>query len=323
MILNITNGDSAVRIMVEARIPGEFLPWRDVLHEGPVPGDLALEALSRVRADFFVDQGWGEAGRVRQAFVDRDRKLASFEAYSKVVLWFEHDLYDQLQILQILDWFTDHPTRTTELVLICTENYLGLATPGQLLGLTQYEEPVTGQHLSLAREAWSAFRARSPDSWQDLLNGDTGALPFLEGAVLRLLEEYPDCRNGLSRTARSALEVVAKGEGRPGRIFQRYQDTEERRSTEDSRLNELLISTPPLLELREGARLAMPPRADQRLTITPAGMAVLSGRRDWLGMTKVDRWTGGPVDRWIGGVHLFDGHIWCWDTQARRLRRRE
>ncbi len=41
-ILNITNGDSAVELMRKAGISGEYLPWRDVLHDGPVPAGLSL-----------------------------------------------------------------------------------------------------------------------------------------------------------------------------------------------------------------------------------------------------------------------------------------
>ena len=61
--LNITNGDIAVTIMRQADISGDFLPWRDVLHDGPVPGGLSLEALSEIRTDFIVSQGWGEEDR--------------------------------------------------------------------------------------------------------------------------------------------------------------------------------------------------------------------------------------------------------------------
>lgn len=45
-ILNITNGDCAVSIMQQANIAGDFLPWRDVLHDGPVPENLSLAELS-------------------------------------------------------------------------------------------------------------------------------------------------------------------------------------------------------------------------------------------------------------------------------------
>jgi hypothetical protein len=98
-ILNITNGDTAVEIMKQAGITGGFLPWRDVLHEGPVPAGLSLEELSKVRAEFISGRGWGDAETIKQSFIDRDNQLKSYQDYEKVILWFEHDLYDQLQII--------------------------------------------------------------------------------------------------------------------------------------------------------------------------------------------------------------------------------
>jgi hypothetical protein len=120
-ILNITNGDSAVAIMKKAGIPGEFLPWRDVLHEGPVPQGLSLEELSKVRAKFISDHGWEDAEKIQQSFIERDNALKAYQDYEKVILWFEHDLYDQLQLLQILDWFHGQELGNTKLSLICTD----------------------------------------------------------------------------------------------------------------------------------------------------------------------------------------------------------
>ncbi len=138
MILNITNGDSAVGIMKQTGIPGDFLPWRDVLHGGPVPAGLSLEELSQVRADFIVEQGWGTAQEVTDGFIERDKTLRAYRDYTKVILWFEHDLYDQLQILQILDWFCDHPPEAKRLTIICTEHYLGLCTPEEIRVYTSH-----------------------------------------------------------------------------------------------------------------------------------------------------------------------------------------
>lgn len=211
-ILNITNGDSAVGIMKQVGIPGDFLPWRDVLHDGPVPAGLSLEALSKVRADYIVEQGWGTAQAVNDGFIERDKTLWTYRDYTKVILWFEHDLYDQLQILQILDWFCDHPPESSGLTIICTEQYLGLCTPEEMKALTVHEETVTAQHLQLAKKAWAAFRAATPEPWQALLLEDTSLLPFLHGAVLRQLQEYPDCASGLSLTAQRALRIIAQGE---------------------------------------------------------------------------------------------------------------
>ena len=97
-ILNITNGDCAVEIMSSASLPGRYLPWRDILHEGPVPAGLTLEALSDVRAAAIAGRGWGDGEAIRTSFAERDAILRNAGHYQKIRLWFEHDLYDQLQL---------------------------------------------------------------------------------------------------------------------------------------------------------------------------------------------------------------------------------
>ena len=54
-MLHITNGDCAVAVLSRA-VSGTFLPWRDVLHEGPVRAGLSLEQLSAERARFMSIQ---------------------------------------------------------------------------------------------------------------------------------------------------------------------------------------------------------------------------------------------------------------------------
>lgn len=315
-ILNITNGDCAVGVMQQARIPGDFLPWRDVLHDGPVPAGLSQEKLSEVRAQFISAQGCGEPAEICNSFMERDRALHAFKRYSKVRLWFEHDLYDQLQLLQLLAWFYDHPPGPTPLTLICTEQYLGLASPGQIKTLLAYEETITENHLLLANKAWSAFRSPNPNDWQQLLQDDTSLLPFLAGAILRLLEEYPDYETGLSRTAQTALNILAQGPCTPGDLFGKYQATEERRFLGDlsfwAILRQLSASHPALIASTPDVQLTKtPPRPDQTLSITMAGEKVLAGKQNWLDTVT--------LDCWIGGVHLTPENKWRWHQKLQQL----
>lgn len=53
-MLNITNGDAAVPPLRAAGVEGDVLPWRDVLHEGPVPTGLDEAELGAVRARFLA-----------------------------------------------------------------------------------------------------------------------------------------------------------------------------------------------------------------------------------------------------------------------------
>ena len=296
--------------MKKAGIPGVFLPWRDVLHDGPVPQGLFLEELSQVRAKFIISRGWGTPEEIEQSFIERDERLKSFEEFEKVILWFEHDLYDQLQLLQILDWFHENNKNEINISLICTDKYLGPLSPAEMKGLFKHEELVTEKHLLLSRKAWSAFRSGSPEEWSGLLNTDTTALPFLKGAIVRLLEEYPSVSNGLSRTAQQALKIISEGEKIPGKIFGRSQELEDRMFLGDSSfwviLQELLNSSPALLALSQGKELSLSTTRGQELTITPFGLEVLAGKRNWLEISA--------LNRWIGGVHLQLNNVWCWNS---------
>ena len=94
--------------MRRAGFDGEILPWRDVLHEGPVSAQLPLVTLSHLRAHFIADKGWGDLEAVQAEMTARDRLLAAATDFERIVLWFEHDLFDQLHLLQLLSWFADH-----------------------------------------------------------------------------------------------------------------------------------------------------------------------------------------------------------------------
>ena len=104
--LNITNGDSAAGTMSEAGVEGKIIAWRDVLHEGPVDASLSLEELSKQRARFIAGNNWDDFSHVSGDFTERDRVIRHLDYFDEVVLWFEDDLYDQLQLIQLLDFFS-------------------------------------------------------------------------------------------------------------------------------------------------------------------------------------------------------------------------
>lgn len=103
MILHLTNGDSARVLMERAGIPGTVIVWREVLHDGPVPAGLSAAELREVRAEFIEGQGYVSSEEALRDLALRDRCLEEASERDELVLWFEHDLFDQLQLLQILD----------------------------------------------------------------------------------------------------------------------------------------------------------------------------------------------------------------------------
>ena len=101
-LLHVTNGESAGNTLRQTALGGAVLSWQDVLHEGPVP-DVPPAELRAVRARFLSECGWGSERSLLESFERRDRLFEqALEGGTDVVLWFEHDLYDQLQLLQAL-----------------------------------------------------------------------------------------------------------------------------------------------------------------------------------------------------------------------------
>jgi hypothetical protein len=319
--LIITNGDSAAQRMREARIAGEILPWRDILHEGPVPPALPLEELSAIRAQFLAQRGWIPEDELRHAFSERDALLRDHRRFDSVILWFEHDLYDQLQLLQILDFFASEAPRSN-LMLIQAGRYLGQESPRALSGHLRLMEPVGEAHLTLARLAWSAFCSPSPEALLSLLRFKSPALPFLRPALLRLLDELPDHRCGLSRTERTILHLIASGIRKPRELFQNFTDMEEAFFMGDwsffHNLDQLGAGGAPLVAGFSGLHFSPALPASVReayfaceLGLTHLGFSVHSGGTDALRHRQ--------MNRVMGGFHLRAGQEWRWDQSRLRL----
>jgi len=101
-VLHVTNGESAGNTLRQTSLGGAVLAWQDVLHEGPVPAGPRAH-VREARAGFLSDCGWGRRASIAGALERRDEQLVdALRAGVHVVLWFEHDLYDQLQLVDAL-----------------------------------------------------------------------------------------------------------------------------------------------------------------------------------------------------------------------------
>ena len=193
-MLHITNGDCAVAVLQAAGVRGEILPWRDVLHEGPVREGRSLEELSTERIGFIAGAGWGPREEVEKSFRERDAAFRRAGEHDEVVLWFEHDLYDQLQLIQVLDGLYGQ----ARVSLVCEAEYLGTMAPERAAELFALRSPVTKRHYNEARAAWTDFRSPDPMGFTT----EFQTFPFLGPALIRFLEEYPWTTDGMSRLQR-------------------------------------------------------------------------------------------------------------------------
>src|SRR6267378_7581354 len=104
--LHVTNGDVAASTLEQSLPDDDVLSWRDPMVDGPFPAGLDPAATSQLRAAHLAGPHLGH-DQVLRDFRLRDEHLAAASRYDGITLWFEHDLLDQLQILQLLDWFSN------------------------------------------------------------------------------------------------------------------------------------------------------------------------------------------------------------------------
>jgi len=324
--LNITNGDSAAGTLSEAGVEGKILPWRDVLHEGPVDSSLSLEELSKVRARFISGRNWDDFAHVSGDFAERDRVIRHLDYFDEVVLWFEDDLYDQLQLIQLLDFFGRGAARGKTLSVIVVDGYIPPLSVDEIKRLDKVRQRVTPEQLELAKRAWKAFGSDDPTSISRLLDQSTTALKYLAAALRRHLEEFPSTDNGLSRSEREALSAIQAGHTTPVAAFLEVARKQESIFLGDmvfySYLERLSGRTDALVTWKDGTPVIAPTSERSRefvegeLTITPLGREVLAGRQDWQRINK--------RTRWLGGVEIKPGEGgWRWDPSDREIVRAE
>ena len=314
--LHVTNGDAALERIEGTGLPGQLLSWLDVLHEGPVPA-LPPSRLRVVRAQFIGERGWDDVDVALAALARRDAVIERAHEYEEVVLWFEHDLFDQLQLLEVLSRLAEAAGREAAVSLAQADRYLGEMDAGSLSALFDQRRPVTAATYAVARDAWAAFTSTDPRRLAPAVSRASSHLPFLATALHRLCEEFPAPRTGLSRSERRALEAFAVRPCTIGEAFRRSR--EEPAFVGDSvfawYLERLSGDRAALVSLEDGAPIRAPRGAgtdavtfwSKRAALTDHGRAVLDGRADAVRLRG--------VDRWIGGVHLApDVGIWRWDA---------
>jgi hypothetical protein len=294
-VLHITNGDCAAAVLSRA-VAGTLLAWQDVLHEGPVHSGIALEDLSRRRAAFIAAAGWAPLLRVQESFIQRDAALHRSIEHEEVVLWFEHDLYDQLQLVQLLDWFSLHPH--PRLSLVCEAEYLGSMTPARAAELFRARRRVSDAQLRAGSAAWSAVGSGDPFR---VRVDPVGELPFLGAALRRLLEEFPWRGDGLSRLERQTLEALRDGPLPFAELFERAHHRRE----DPVFLGDTVLAW----HLERLARDGLV-KKEQLWALGERGRAVLAG--------EADAWAQPRLARWLGGYEVRDARV-RWDPALARL----
>ncbi|NMM44494.1 DUF1835 domain-containing protein [Rhodospirillaceae bacterium KN72] len=300
-LLHIRCGEDIRDSLVEAGVPGDFLEWSDPICRGPVPVGFDRPSLRSLRSEWIASEWNLDAADCLSRMTEQDAALDRLDDYDRVILWFEHDLYDQATLIALLDrigyrsnvymiTIDDHPSAKPRFF------GLGQLAPAALASLYGTERPVTQEQVSQARHAYRVYREgnEAAIAWVAATVSEQSPLPFLPGALTRHLAELPG-DDGLSQTERLTLQALETGAATPGEC---YRDIMTK--TEPQPFLGDLMYWGDLRHLTEAAEPAIAPVPEDwksAIALTEFGRAVLKGHARWTDKNTVKRWWGG---RYLG-----------------------
>jgi hypothetical protein len=318
--MHIRCGDDIRQALLEAGFAGTFNRHINPYLQGPVTD--APDWLEQ-RARFIMDSaGTFDTSlthdSVLQSLREEEDQLASaIRDYERVVLWLEHDRYDQFVLLRCLSWFAEHGA-PPHLELVGPNDFpgatrflgLGQLPPEALRLLWEQRKSLSKEQIAFGQSVWKAFRSHDPRPLAEWVRTGTPLLPNLAAALRRHLQELPSVEHVLGLT--QTLLLSALGEQSPvaaGRLVGTVMQRDPLPGLGDTgyefELRQLARIRNAVL-LREVQRREPGVWRHDKLRITERGRALLAGRTQ-LALSEVP-------ERWIGGVKIVAGQKnWHWD----------
>lgn len=315
--IHIRCGDDIQEGLALAGYDGAFLEWSDPVCQGPVPKPKADNGYFDARARFISD-AWGYSfDETHKKLTSQTAGLNDLDGYDRVMLWFEHDLFDQAILLRLCASLKEMPQVHDRLYTQTTDQFPGIdrflgfgqLSPDQLATLKGQETRVRPEMLDFAERAWRAFCAPEPLALVQVMDDRDPGFPYLSAALQRFFQEYPWTCDGLSLTERLCLRAIAGGAAKAGHVFRDvYINREPQPFMGDIMFKAILMG---LADADTPAVTAFDDWQDP-IALTPFGEKLLAGQGDWV--------TENGIDRWFGGVHLTGrSSAWRWDGDLGRL----
>ena len=339
--LHIRCGNDIEEALLTCGFVGKFLEVSNPFSQGQVPHFEPLDEFIAIRTSFITEHyaGYVPDDRINNTASEigavEDVLRHASERYERIVLWCEHDSFDQLSQAYVLAHLFNSKSALARksTVIECIEingfpgvkKFIGIgqlgSTPEAILTLWEQRKPVTDAMIAYGHESWNALTKDSPHDLWRIAQETSSPLQQMPNALKRTLMELPWVGNGLSLTEYLALDVLAKeGAMRPAAIFNLL-------IAESDPLPYLgdimfLAILRPLWESEKAAIRIVEEHIDENpmrqttLCITDVGRDLLANKVDWLSIHNDTRNGEAFVDRYVGGIHIASNkENWYWDSE--------
>lgn len=214
--LHITNGDYTTKRLKKLNFEGQIITWREMLCEGKTTVEVGSEDFWRTRFDFFKSSYKVSKQKFIDYTVKEYRNLCNQKQQDEIVLWFEYDLFCQINMLAVISWLKRY-RKGRQISLVCSGK---IKTQEKLVGLGELSDNQLKKHyknkviltqddIEYADYIWQLYCSDSPLQLENASKSNKNSIfNYLEEAIKSHLLRFPSIKNGLNHIENGILETV-------------------------------------------------------------------------------------------------------------------
>jgi hypothetical protein len=242
----LLNGDCLAEQLKGAELPLERIIFREALVSGPL-GGVTWEEFWETRIGFLTQNYGVTAQAVQEKTVAELEKIRSLADGVELSLWFEDDLFCQVNLWFVLNLLSESPNikiyRVFPPEASSANRWKGFenASTAALTQAYEAKVPFTSSDLMLGKNLWEAYRLGDGAQLKTLSKSVSPCFRHLEEvcqAQLDRISEVPNER----RPEKVILELLAKGITDFDTLFSQFSEREGIYGFGDLQVRELLDS---------------------------------------------------------------------------------
>jgi hypothetical protein len=193
MILHVLPGDAIVDAFKAAQIEGDIAVCREAFVDGDVSAD-SLPELWEQRARFHAAEDPGAADDYHEKVVREFAKMTALQSDSEIDLWFEYELFCNVNLWFCLSLLTESGSRTYRVMPVTLEendrwNGFGQMRPEELKVCFERKVELTAEDVQLGANLWGAYRTQDHTRLSELSQTSSPAYPMLREVCAAAIEK--------------------------------------------------------------------------------------------------------------------------------------
>jgi hypothetical protein len=184
MIHHVLPGDSLVEEFSKTGLEGEIIVCREALIVGPISAENHDEFWDE-RAKFILTDYGEDEIEFQEKVANELERLAEISADDEVNLWFEYELFCQVNMWFCISRLADSGAeiyRVEPSVIAREDRWKGFGglPSGDLVKCFEARTKLSDQDIDLGKRLWKAYQMQDSSGLADLANTSSPAFPYLD-----------------------------------------------------------------------------------------------------------------------------------------------